>query len=59
MGPLALLDLVGLDTSLAILDTLHAEHGDCLPAPQLRRMVAAGLLGRKSGRGFYPYDDRR
>ncbi len=57
MGPLALLDLVGLDTSLAILDALHAEFGDSnyAPAPRLRRMVSAGLLGRKTGRGFFTY----
>ena len=61
MGPLALLDLVGLDTSLAILDALHAEHGDpsTVAAPTLRRMVTAGHLGRKSGTGFYSYADRR
>jgi len=61
MGPLAVLDLVGLDTSLAILETLHAEHGDpaCVPVPLLRRMVTAGHLGRKSGMGFYSYEDRR
>ena len=61
MGPLALLDLVGLDTSLAILETLHAEHGDpgTVAVPRLRRMVTAGHLGRKSGRGFYSYEDRR
>ncbi len=57
MGPFALLDLVGLDTSLAILEALHREHGDpaSLPAPMLRRLVAAGRLGRKSGHGFYDY----
>jgi 3-hydroxybutyryl-CoA dehydrogenase len=57
MGPLALLDLVGLDTSVAILDVLHTELGDAnqVPALCLRRMVAAGWLGRKSGRGFYEY----
>jgi 3-hydroxybutyryl-CoA dehydrogenase len=59
MGPLALLDLVGLDTSVAILDALYAEFGDpnYAAVPLLRRMVAAGHLGRKSGRGFYDYDD--
>ncbi len=57
MGPLALLDLVGLDTSLAILEALHNEFGDSnyAPAPRLRRMVSAGLLGRKTGRGFFTY----
>ncbi len=57
MGPFALLDLVGLDTSLAILDALHAEFADpnFAPAPRLRRMVAAGQLGRKSGMGFLSY----
>jgi 3-hydroxybutyryl-CoA dehydrogenase len=57
MGPLELLDLVGLDTSLAILDALYAEFRDpnFAPAPLLRRMVAAGRLGRKSGAGFYDY----
>ena len=57
MGPFALLDLVGLDTSLAILDALYTEFNDpnYAPAPRLRRMVTAGLLGRKSGKGFYDY----
>jgi 3-hydroxybutyryl-CoA dehydrogenase len=57
MGPLALLDLVGLDTSLAILDALYAEFGDpnYRAMPLLRRMVAAGQLGRKSGVGFFDY----
>jgi 3-hydroxybutyryl-CoA dehydrogenase len=57
MGPLALLDLVGLDTSMSILDALHAEFGDpnYAAVPTLRRMVAAGHLGRKSKQGFYSY----
>jgi 3-hydroxybutyryl-CoA dehydrogenase len=57
MGPLALLDLVGLDTSLSILDALYDEFRDPNYAalPLLRRMVAAGQLGRKSGAGFYTY----
>lgn len=57
MGPFELLDLVGLDTSLSILDALHAEFGDpnYVAAPTLRRKVAAGHLGRKSGQGFYSY----
>ena len=57
MGPFALLDLVGLDTSLAILDALYAEFADpnFAPVPLLRRMVSAGQLGRKSGTGFYDY----
>ncbi len=57
MGPLALLDLVGLDTSVAILDALYDEFRDpnYAAAPALRRMVAAGHLGRKSGKGFYDY----
>jgi 3-hydroxybutyryl-CoA dehydrogenase len=57
MGPLALLDLVGLDTSLAILDALYEEFKDpnYAPQPLLKRMVSAGQLGRKSGQGFYDY----
>jgi 3-hydroxybutyryl-CoA dehydrogenase len=57
VGPFALLDLVGLDTSLAILDALYDEFRDSNYAamPTLRRKVAAGQLGRKSGRGFYDY----
>jgi 3-hydroxybutyryl-CoA dehydrogenase len=57
LGPFQLLDLVGLDTSVAILDALYAEFKDpnYTPVPSLRRMVEAGLLGRKSGRGFYDY----
>lgn len=57
MGPFALLDLVGLDTSLSILDALYAEFRDPNYAamPTLRRKVTAGQLGRKSGRGFYDY----
>ncbi len=60
MGPLALLDLVGLDTSVAILDALYAEFRDpnYAAVPLLRRMVVAGHLGRKSGRGFYDYGTR-
>jgi 3-hydroxybutyryl-CoA dehydrogenase len=61
MGPLALLDLIGLDTSLSILDVLFAEFGLAryCPAPLLRRLVAAGRTGRKSGRGIYAYSDGR
>ena len=57
MGPLALLDLVGLDTSVAILDALYDEFRDpnFSVVPRMRRMVSAGHLGRKSGQGFYHY----
>ena len=57
MGPFALLDLVGLDTSLAILEALYLEFADpnYAPVPLLKRMVVAGQLGRKSGVGFYDY----
>jgi len=58
MGPLALADLIGLDTCLNILEVLHRELGDdrYRPCPLLRKYVAAGWLGRKSGRGFHTYD---
>ncbi len=57
MGPLALADLIGLDVCLAILEVLHRGLGDdkYRPCPLLRKMVAAGALGRKTGRGFYTY----
>jgi 3-hydroxybutyryl-CoA dehydrogenase len=57
MGPLALADFIGLDICLAILNVLHEGLGDpkYRPCPLLKRMVAAGYLGRKSGRGFYEY----
>jgi 3-hydroxybutyryl-CoA dehydrogenase len=57
MGPLALADFIGLDVCLAILEVLHSGLGDpkYRPCPLLRRMVAAGHLGRKSGQGFYKY----
>jgi 3-hydroxybutyryl-CoA dehydrogenase len=60
MGPLELSDLIGLDTVLAIADVLHREMGDDkYRAPTiLRNLVAAGWLGRKSGRGFYAYDEK-
>ncbi|RKT57253.1 3-hydroxyacyl-CoA dehydrogenase family protein [Saccharothrix australiensis] len=58
MGPLALLDLIGLDTAYEILDTMYHQSRNRLhaPAPLLKQMITAGLLGRKSGRGFYAYD---
>ena len=58
MGPLQLADLIGLDTVAAIAESLYAEFKEPLhaPPPLLRRMVQAGLLGRKSGRGFHTYD---
>ena len=57
MGPLALADLIGLDTCLAIMEVLHEGLGDAKyrPCPLLRKYVDAGWLGRKSGRGFYSY----
>ncbi len=58
MGPLRLADFIGLDTCLAILEVLHRELGDdkYRPCPLLRKLVEAGHLGDKTGRGFYPHD---
>ncbi len=58
MGPLALLDLIGVDTAYAILDQMYHQSRDRLHAPRpiLKQMVTAGLLGRKTGRGFYTYE---
>ncbi|MFJ7238846.1 3-hydroxybutyryl-CoA dehydrogenase [Streptomyces olivaceus] len=59
MGPLALCDLIGLDTVQAIAESLHEEYREPLyaPPPLLRRMIAAGKTGRKAGSGFYTYDN--
>jgi 3-hydroxybutyryl-CoA dehydrogenase len=61
MGPLTLADFIGLDVCLAILNVLHEGLGDpkYRPCPLLRRLVAAGHLGRKSGRGFYTYEESK
>jgi 3-hydroxybutyryl-CoA dehydrogenase len=58
MGPLALMDLIGIDTAYEILDTMYKQGRNRLhaPSPVIKQMVTAGLLGRKSGRGFYTYD---
>jgi 3-hydroxybutyryl-CoA dehydrogenase len=60
MGPLALMDLIGIDTAYEILDTMYKQSRDRLhaPSPVIKQMVTAGLLGRKSGRGFYTYAGR-
>lgn len=57
LGPLVLLDMIGIDTALEILETMHRQSGDRLhvPSPLIRQMTTAGLLGRKTGRGFYTY----
>ena len=59
MGPLQLLDLIGLDTAYEIIETMYRQTRDHrhAPAPYLKQMVTAGLLGRKTGRGFYSYED--
>ena len=57
IGPLALADLIGLDVVLAVMEVFHHDFGDSKyrPAPLLKEMVAAGYLGRKTGRGFHAY----
>ena len=58
MGPLTLMDLIGLDTCLEVLEAVHRDSGEARhePAPLLRSLVAEGALGRKTGRGFYTYE---
>jgi 3-hydroxybutyryl-CoA dehydrogenase len=60
MGPLKLADMIGLDTILSVTEVLHAEFGDdkYRPCPLIRKMVAAGHLGQKTGRGFYDYSQK-
>jgi 3-hydroxybutyryl-CoA dehydrogenase len=60
MGPLELADLIGLDTVLSIAEVLHRDFGDdkYRPAIVLRNLVAAGWYGKKTGRGFYVYDEK-
>ena len=60
LGPLELADLIGLDTVLSIAEILHRDFGDpkYRPCSRLRNLVHAGLLGRKTGRGFYVYDEK-
>ena len=60
IGPLALADMIGLDVLLAVMDVFYRDFNDpkYRPAPMLKEIVAAGHLGRKSGRGFYTYESR-